>query len=123
MIQSRPPSRPHRLAAQDVALSRPKPGFESPWGHRNNRFVRGGFCLAFSYHRGTRDQTAVRVCLGHKETTSDGDFFQLSVRLLCLYYEFSPAPLPGKHREDQGDQQRRALEHGSQQEAHCHIGR
>ena len=25
---------PHRLVAQDVALSRPKPGFESPWGHR-----------------------------------------------------------------------------------------
>ena len=24
---------PHRLVAQDVALSRPKPGFESPWGH------------------------------------------------------------------------------------------
>ena len=26
-------SRPHRLEAQDVALSRPKPGFEFPWGH------------------------------------------------------------------------------------------
>ena len=26
-------SRPHRLAAQDAALSRPKQGFESPWGH------------------------------------------------------------------------------------------
>jgi hypothetical protein len=24
---------PHRLAAQDAALSRPKQGFESPWGH------------------------------------------------------------------------------------------
>ena len=24
---------PHRLVAQDVALSRPKPEFESPWGH------------------------------------------------------------------------------------------
>lgn len=34
MIQSAPlAKRPHRLAAQDVALSRPKPGFESPWGH------------------------------------------------------------------------------------------
>ena len=45
MIQSRPldmgsfkpphimRKRPHRLAAQDVALSRLKPGFESPWGH------------------------------------------------------------------------------------------
>jgi hypothetical protein len=26
--------RPHRLAAQDGALSRPKQGFESPWGHQ-----------------------------------------------------------------------------------------
>ncbi len=26
--------RPHRLVAQDVALSRPKQGFESPWGHQ-----------------------------------------------------------------------------------------
>ena len=26
--------RPHRLAAQDEALSRLKLGFESPWGHR-----------------------------------------------------------------------------------------
>lgn len=25
--------RPHRLAAEDVALSRPKRGFEFPWGH------------------------------------------------------------------------------------------
>jgi hypothetical protein len=25
--------RPHRLAAQDGALSRLKQGFESPWGH------------------------------------------------------------------------------------------
>ena len=33
MIQSRPLRRPHRLAAQDGALSRLKPGFESPWGH------------------------------------------------------------------------------------------
>ena len=24
---------PHRLGAQDGALSRPKQGFESPWGH------------------------------------------------------------------------------------------
>ena len=28
---------PHRLAAQDAALSRPKQGFESPWGHSKNR--------------------------------------------------------------------------------------
>ena len=33
MIQSRPLRRPHRLVAQDGALSRLKPGFESPWGH------------------------------------------------------------------------------------------
>ena len=26
--------RPHRLAAQDEALSRLKQGFESPWGHK-----------------------------------------------------------------------------------------
>jgi hypothetical protein len=29
-----PLNRPHRLEAQDAALSRPKQGFESPWGHR-----------------------------------------------------------------------------------------
>ena len=26
-------ARPHRLVDQDAALSRPKPGFEPPWGH------------------------------------------------------------------------------------------
>ncbi len=26
-------NRPHRLVAQDEALSRLKPGFEFPWGH------------------------------------------------------------------------------------------
>lgn len=26
--------RPHRLGDQDAALSRPKRGFESPWGHQ-----------------------------------------------------------------------------------------
>ena len=29
--------RPHRLVDQDAALSRPKPEFESPWGHKNER--------------------------------------------------------------------------------------
>lgn len=34
MIEYSPRSkRPHRLVAQDEALSRPKPGFEFPWGH------------------------------------------------------------------------------------------
>ena len=28
--------RPHRLVAQDEALSRLKPGFEFPWGHTND---------------------------------------------------------------------------------------
>jgi hypothetical protein len=28
---------PHRLVAQDVALSRPKRGFETPWGHSEGR--------------------------------------------------------------------------------------
>jgi hypothetical protein len=27
-------ARPHRLEAQDAALSRPKRGFEFPWGHQ-----------------------------------------------------------------------------------------
>ena len=27
---------PHRLEDQDAALSRPKPGFESPWGHSSD---------------------------------------------------------------------------------------
>ncbi len=31
--------RPHRLEAQDGALSRPKLGFESPWGHKRVTFV------------------------------------------------------------------------------------
>ena len=30
---SEPGARPHRLVDQDAALSRPKPGFEPPWGH------------------------------------------------------------------------------------------
>ena len=34
---------PHRLVAQDVALSRPKPGFESPWGHLNSAAERRRF--------------------------------------------------------------------------------
>src|SRR5712692_4564733 len=29
-----PPARPHRLEAQDTALSRLKHGFESRWGHQ-----------------------------------------------------------------------------------------
>jgi hypothetical protein len=33
MIQCNPLLRPHRLVAQDEALSRLKPGFEFPWGH------------------------------------------------------------------------------------------
>ena len=41
--------RPHRLAAQDGALSRLKQGFESPWGHKfqGNRqhMMLSGFCL------------------------------------------------------------------------------
>jgi hypothetical protein len=35
---------PHRLEAQDVALSRPKLGFESPWGHRKIAVIYGDFC-------------------------------------------------------------------------------
>src|SRR5712692_2180819 len=31
-----PPARPHRLEAQDTALSRLKHGFESRWGHQAN---------------------------------------------------------------------------------------
>src|SRR5215510_7668666 len=31
--------RPHRLGAQDGALSRPKLGFESPWGHKERAIV------------------------------------------------------------------------------------
>ena len=29
--------RPHRLGAQDATLSRSKPGFESPWGHKSSK--------------------------------------------------------------------------------------
>jgi hypothetical protein len=35
---------PHRLAAQDEALSRLKLGFESPWGHRR---VTSGWLFRF----------------------------------------------------------------------------
>ena len=34
-----PPRRPHRLEAQDGALSRLKPGFESPWGRHYYQIV------------------------------------------------------------------------------------
>ena len=38
----------HRLEAQDVALSRPKQGFESPWGHlREIRYINN---LVFSIY-------------------------------------------------------------------------
>jgi len=41
--------RPHRLAAQDGALSRLKQGFESPWGHPfprdRQQIMLSGFCL------------------------------------------------------------------------------
>jgi hypothetical protein len=33
VIQCNPLLSPHRLVAQDEALSRLKPGFEFPWGH------------------------------------------------------------------------------------------
>ena len=40
---------PHRLVAQDGALSRLKQGFESPWGHRftkdRQQIMLSGFCL------------------------------------------------------------------------------
>jgi hypothetical protein len=35
--------RPHRLEAQDGALSRPKLGFESPWGHKKSHFTSDSF--------------------------------------------------------------------------------
>ena len=51
MIQSRAPRRPHRLAAQDGALSRLKQGFESPWGHLTQKdrqqMMLSGFCLCY----------------------------------------------------------------------------
>ena len=34
-------ARPHRLVAQDEALSRLKPGFEFPWGHMNDSHLLG----------------------------------------------------------------------------------
>ncbi len=57
MIQSRPlglggyhaaeyhAKRPHRLEAQDGALSRPKLGFESPWGHQKKVAMKAAFCF------------------------------------------------------------------------------
>jgi hypothetical protein len=38
-----PLNRPHRLGAQDAALSRPKQGFESPWGHQKIRLNEADF--------------------------------------------------------------------------------
>ena len=52
MIKSRPLAlsgddvqkcRPHRLEAQDATLSRSKPGFESPWGHKVRDTLSGIF--------------------------------------------------------------------------------
>ncbi len=40
--------RPHRLGDQDAALSRLKPGFESPWGHQINSRTRVSGSLFFS---------------------------------------------------------------------------
>ena len=37
--------RPHRLVAQDGALSRLKQGFESPWGHRSPSGMMGFFIV------------------------------------------------------------------------------
>src|SRR5689334_23023480 len=55
MIKSRPlhkiplggnQCRPHRLGAQDATLSRSKPGFESPWGHKkSHRLMALLFCI------------------------------------------------------------------------------
>ena len=39
---------PHRLAAQDVALSRPKPGFEFLWGH----FLFNQYLISYRLRRG-----------------------------------------------------------------------
>ena len=45
---------PHRLEAQDVALSRPKPGFESPWGHHIASPC-GAACFCGARSNGVRD--------------------------------------------------------------------
>ena len=58
VIESCLPS-PHCLVAQDVALSRPKRGFEFLWGHKNQQL--------FS-KRGSPEGDSIRIPLGHKST-------------------------------------------------------
>ena len=60
------PKRPHRLEAQDGALSRPKLGFESPWGHKK---VAIKATFYFSNWRPLREDV-IRIPMGHKESLS-----------------------------------------------------
>ena len=44
--------RPHRLVAQDEALSRLKPGFEFPWGHKKRTAsMSNSFCYSYPDYR------------------------------------------------------------------------
>ena len=57
MLRRAEHKRPHRLAAQDGALSRLKQGFESPWGHikfinADELFVSKPLVLEFSVMKG-----------------------------------------------------------------------
>ncbi len=58
MIQSRRFECPHRLEAQDGALSRPKLGFESPWGHKGKDMPEA--CLFDSINRSSKLFYALR---------------------------------------------------------------
>ena len=49
---------PHRLVAQDAALSRPKRGFEFPWGHFD--FIPS----SLPHHRGAGGKAGIRIPLG-----------------------------------------------------------
>ena len=62
---------PHRLGDQDVALSRLRPGFESPWGHspskRSSDRIQMAFLIHFSHktiylsHKAHRSHSVVQI--------------------------------------------------------------
>ncbi len=73
--------RPHRLEAQDGALSRLKREFESRWGHLKKLKGQPGhtgwlFCfgtLRVSHHREERSADAIRQLGAKKTSGSDAD--------------------------------------------------
>ncbi len=96
--------RPHCLVAQDVALSRPKLGFESRWGHCKIRRT-GGFliCGPPSHHRGAGGQNWGSIAK-HAEAPLGGTMKTTCNRsFLIIWPSFTPSrcrrPKQGFDRE------------------------